>query len=778
MAGRVLDVRALRWSYGLLQVLDGVDLTIHEGEIVGLVGENGTGKSTLVRCIAGDVVPTDGTINLDGSPLGGSPTRVASQGVSVVWQDLALCDNLDVSANLFLGREAGRLLWSEHVLHARSRELLAMVGMSFDDVRRPVGMLSGGQRQSVAMARALLEDPRLLVLDEPMAALGVHETRTVERVIRDVQSRGSGVLLISHDLEQVFSLADRIAVLRGGRIVADTTPRESHPDDVIAMMAGAEVDTTARRQLRRLRSLVDQLEQVDPAVSLPLIVSTMATALEQDRLCVHLVDESDPGRLRRSAAIGLPPRMLEANATLPVGPGGGSVGRAAATGRVVVVEDVAHDPMWTPYRHAAIASGVGSAWAAPIVGSNGEALGTVSGYGTKVGRPSPEQLELISLYANHAAAAIERERLLREVTRRNQVLEGLRGVLEALAGPDRVRSGVVASLEALRSALSAARVSIVDHDQHVVAVAGADDVAATGRRVDVALQLPDDRAGSLTTVWPPGVASPGTVELLRDAARSLQLALEGEALADARREADALRRSHRLQRELLQRLSHELRTPLTAVHGYATTLLQTDVTWDAQAEAGFLGAIATESERLGRLVTDLLDSSAIESGLLRLTPDWCDAALVAAAAIDGVDARGRSVRLRAAEELPPVWADHDRLQQVLVNLIDNALRHTNPNTEVEVDVDVVDATLVLRVRDDGPGIPASLSDQIFDPHVRGDERNGAGLGLTIARGIARAHGGSLELETADVGTCFRVEIPVEVTDDDRAELWWEVLGRA
>ena len=173
--------------------------------------------------------------------------------------------------------------------------------------------------------------------------------------------------------------------------------------------------------------------------------------------------------------------------------------------------------------------------------------------------------------------------------------------------------------------------------------------------------------------------------LLEDAAHSLRLALEREEAAHAHQEAAALRRSRELQRGFLSRLSHELRTPLTAIRGYASSLMQPDVTWDRESQQRFLDRIAAESARLGRLVDDLLDFSAIESGIMRLQWDWCDIRLVVEAAIACLPpASAASVALTCDASLPVVWADHDRMEQVFVNLLNNALRHNPPGTRVRV----------------------------------------------------------------------------------------------
>ncbi|HEX9546991.1 MAG TPA: ATP-binding cassette domain-containing protein, partial [Acidimicrobiales bacterium] len=397
----LLQVSGLTKRYGQVPVLGGVDLDVQKGELLALVGENGAGKSTIVKCIAGVTTPDSGRLTRP-------PGRIA-----VVWQDLSLCDNLDTVANLFLGRERGRLLLSDESMHLEAHRLLARYDIRIDDIRRPVGMLSGGQRQAIALARATMDNPEVLILDEPTASLGVNETQTVVRLIRQLRARGATILLVSHDIDQVFELADRIAILRQGRIVATLLPQEVHPDDVVAVMSGAEIESTARKQLQRLRSLVDQLSEAEPAASLPLIVSAMASALGREKLCVHLLEEGagKGASLQLVAAVGLPPALIDAHRDLPLGIQGGPAGLAASTHEVVVVEDIRIDPLFTTMRPTATEAGVLSAWAAPIVGTGG-VIGTVSGYGDAVGRPANDQLELVSVYASHAAAAIERERLL------------------------------------------------------------------------------------------------------------------------------------------------------------------------------------------------------------------------------------------------------------------------------------------------------------------------------------------------------------------------------
>ena len=217
----------------------------------------------------------------------------------------------------------------------------------------------------------------------------------------------------------------------------------------------------------------------------------------------------------------------------------------------------------------------------------------------------------------------------------------------------------------------------------------------------------------------------------------------------------ALRSSQELQRKFLSWLSHELRTPLTAIRGYASSLLQPDVDWDRGSQRRFLDRISEESARLGRLVDDLLDFSAIDAGILRIHPDWCDLALVLEAARACLPEPAlRQVEVRCADDLPVVWADHDRLEQVFVNLFDNAVRHNPPGTSVVVEAVPLGTSVTIGVTDDGSG---------FSPAAdrRRSRTGGAGLGLSIARGIVDAHGGSIEVAGHDDGgTRCLVTLPV------------------
>src|SRR5579875_1043813 len=373
-AGALLRVRGVSVRYGAHRALDGVDLDVRPGELVALAGENGAGKSTLVRCIAGDIVPDGGEISVsDRSPRpGGRPP------VAVVWQDLSLCDNLDVAANVMLGRESRRLMLSPSRLHAHARQLLADLGIPLFATTQLVDTLSGGQRQLLAVARAMRDRPGLLVLDEPTAALGVAETKQVEELTVGLRRCGVSVLLVSHDVEQMFRLADRIVVLRHGRVVDDLRPADSHPDEVTALITGQEVDVSARRQLDRLHGLVDRLASAEPGSAVALVLSSLATALRGGRLALHVVHDDG---LEQVATLGLPMTLRGAWRRLPIGAAGGPAGMAAATGQPTV--DIDAPPASgqvgsaSSWRAAAGVGAAASAWAVPIQGSAG-VLGAIT----------------------------------------------------------------------------------------------------------------------------------------------------------------------------------------------------------------------------------------------------------------------------------------------------------------------------------------------------------------------------------------------------------------
>jgi len=218
----LLKISGLSKSFGSVQALSDVDFEVRPGEVMALVGDNGAGKSTLVKCIAGTHAPDSGEILFEGREVAiHSPKDAAKLGIEVVYQDLALCDNLDVVQNMYLGREASRFqILNEAVMeHHTAATLKTLAVTMIRSVRQTVATLSGGQRQSVAVARAVMWNSKLVVLDEPTAALGVAQTEQVLALVRRLGQQGLGVILISHNLHDVFETADRIAVLRLGRNV-------------------------------------------------------------------------------------------------------------------------------------------------------------------------------------------------------------------------------------------------------------------------------------------------------------------------------------------------------------------------------------------------------------------------------------------------------------------------------------------------------------------------------------------------------------------------------
>ncbi len=814
----LLTVSGLSVSYGRLRALEDVSLSVRSGELVALAGENGAGKTSLVRCIAGAAVPASGEIYLGGRRIPADPGGAAKQGIAVVWQDLALCDNLDIASNILLGKESRRLLLSDTRFHAAAASLLAELRIPLKDTTCSVRSLSGGQRQLVAVARAMGSKPRLLALDEPTASLGVKESVQVEELIMGLREQGTTILLACHDIDQMFRLADRIVVLRQGRIVADLRPADTHPDDVVALLSGQQIDSSARRQLTRLHGLTDRLVSADPSSSLSLILSALGAALSSERLCIHLVSDRT---LFCAASLGFTPGQLEPWARLPFGPGGGPVGLAAADERPVIADNVRAGAAWRSFRDLAKTVKVASSWSVPVLGPSGLS-GVITVFRTQHGAPQRDELDLVTVYAGYAASAIERDRLLDQVTTRNRVLETIREVLETLAGPVLVSEGLVIALQSLRHGLQAEEVALITQpaDQAMVPARWRAYAGPNGTDPgSAALSLREMAADALSSAPPDGVARqlrssrrhraravafmavggptvllaswrrvPPTKEetaLMEDAANSLRLALEREEAAHAHQEAAALRRSRELQRGFLSRLSHELRTPLTAIRGYASSLMQPDVTWDGDSQQRFLDRIAAESARLGRLVDDLLDFSAIESGIMRLQRDWCDIRLVLEAAIGCLPPdNAASVSLTCDAGLPVVWADHDRMEQVFVNLLNNAFGHNPPGTRVQVTAESGPAEVVITVLDDGLGMPPELAAAPFEPARRpratatatttatatasasisnGGSRKsaGAGLGLSIAKGIVQAHGGRLELTSRPKGTCFSVYLPVE-----------------
>ena len=244
---RVLTMRGVAKRFGAVRALTDVDFWVNEGEVVALIGDNGAGKSTLVKLLAGVHPPDAGTIEFDGETVDiASPADAQDLGIETVFQDLALCDNLDVVANLWLGRELRDGGYLDEVeMEQRTWALLRELSAKIPSVRVPVASLSGGQRQTVAIARSLIGDPRVVILDEPTAALGVAQTAEVLNLIERLRERGHGVVLISHNMADVLAVADRVVVLRLGRNNGVYNAAEVTSEKLIAAITGA-VDDNGR----------------------------------------------------------------------------------------------------------------------------------------------------------------------------------------------------------------------------------------------------------------------------------------------------------------------------------------------------------------------------------------------------------------------------------------------------------------------------------------------------------------------------------------------------
>ncbi|TDV40305.1 ATP-binding cassette domain-containing protein [Actinophytocola oryzae] len=239
MSEPLLELIGINKSFGPVHVLHDVDFTVRAGEVTALVGDNGAGKSTLIKCVAGIYPMDSGQVRFRGQPVTiHSPKEAADLGIEVVYQDLALADNLDVVQNMFLGRERGSSwLMDESSMEKAARETLASLSVrTVKSVRTPVASLSGGQRQTVAIAKAVLWDSKVVLLDEPTAALGVAQTRQVLDLVRRLAEQGLGVVLISHNMADVFEVADRVSTLYLGRMVADLPVKETTHSQVVELI--------------------------------------------------------------------------------------------------------------------------------------------------------------------------------------------------------------------------------------------------------------------------------------------------------------------------------------------------------------------------------------------------------------------------------------------------------------------------------------------------------------------------------------------------------------
>jgi simple sugar transport system ATP-binding protein len=240
----ILELSGISKHFGAITALAGVSLALQPGEVVGLMGDNGAGKSTLVKIIAGNYPQSEGTIALDGSPIAfHKPSDARVAGIEIVYQDLALCDNLTAAENVYLGRELMLGIGPVRILDYRA--MFRRAGELFAELKsetRPrdlVRHMSGGQRQAVAIARTRLSEPKIVLMDEPTAAISVRQVAEVLHLIRHLRERGIAVVLISHRMPDVFAVADRIVVLRRGEKVADKAIAQSSPEEVTGLITGA-----------------------------------------------------------------------------------------------------------------------------------------------------------------------------------------------------------------------------------------------------------------------------------------------------------------------------------------------------------------------------------------------------------------------------------------------------------------------------------------------------------------------------------------------------------
>jgi D-xylose transport system ATP-binding protein len=243
----ILEMKGISKRFGAVQALSEVDFEVYQNEVVGLVGDNGAGKSTLVKVIAGTYPPDSGQYRFEGKEVSvNNPRQAANLGIQTVYQDLALCDNLDVVANLYLGREETQsiipgLFYSvdEITMEQRALRFIKDLHVNIPSIRSQIATLSGGQRQSVAVARAVMWNSKVVLLDEPTAALGVEQTHQVKQLILRLREQGLGVVVISHNLADIFDVSDRIIVLRLGKRVATFNTHVSNPEQVVAAITGA-----------------------------------------------------------------------------------------------------------------------------------------------------------------------------------------------------------------------------------------------------------------------------------------------------------------------------------------------------------------------------------------------------------------------------------------------------------------------------------------------------------------------------------------------------------
>ncbi len=254
--GSLVDMRNIRVSFGGVHAVDGVSVDLRAGEVVGLVGGNGAGKTTLIRTLSGAHPADAGDIFINGQQVTiANPREARALGIETIYQTLALADNIDAPGNMFLGRELRTRIGmlDDSAMESATRKLIGRLNPNFKNFRSPVASLSGGQRQSIAIGRAIHFNARILIMDEPTAALGPAETAQVRNVIRQLKSEGIGIFLISHDIHDVYDLADRISVMFHGRLVGTVDKGDVTTDDVLAMIImGKKPGEVTQKELAQL----------------------------------------------------------------------------------------------------------------------------------------------------------------------------------------------------------------------------------------------------------------------------------------------------------------------------------------------------------------------------------------------------------------------------------------------------------------------------------------------------------------------------------------------
>lgn len=238
----VIRLRGISKNYGNIRALQGVNLDISMGEVLALVGDNGAGKSTLIKILSGAIKPSSGEIEIEGRVYSSlNPALAIRLGISTVYQDLALVDTRDVAANLFLGRELVKFgFWLDKKrMVKKSQELLKSLNVNIVDPHRIVSQLSGGQRQGIAVARAVNQGGKVIIFDEPTAAMGVKESEQILNLIKDLGAKGYGVIVVSHNLHHVFEISQRVCVMKQGQLVADLRTAQSNPNEIVNYITGA-----------------------------------------------------------------------------------------------------------------------------------------------------------------------------------------------------------------------------------------------------------------------------------------------------------------------------------------------------------------------------------------------------------------------------------------------------------------------------------------------------------------------------------------------------------